>query len=57
MSNRLKVLFKPRRSKEEGEYSIETCADPALNLPGNTQKCEAGSVSLFVVTAPCLFKH
>lgn len=57
MSNRLKVLFKPRRSKEEGEYSIETCTDPGLNLPGNPQNCEAGSISLFVVTAPCLFKH
>lgn len=44
-------------SKEESEYSIKTCTKPALNLPGNPQKCEAGSISLFVVTAPCLFKH
>lgn len=51
------AYLNPGKIKEENEYNNKTCSNPDPNSPGNLQKCEAISFSLFMISASCLFKH
>lgn len=58
ISKRWKAAIKiQEKIKEESEKSNKTCSNPHPNSPGNFQKCEATSFSLFMIFASCLFKH